>query len=136
MTDHKPLTDMFAPQKAIPKLVANRLARWAMVLNEYNYSIEYRETKKHGNADALSRLLVGPDTKFDEEESDADVDTICMIKAISMQIKPIDSKVLAKEISKDPVLANAYICFGPPGDASQTPCSDCTAFGFLAGITR
>ena len=76
---------MFAPQKAIPKLAANRLARWALMLNEYNYSIEYRETKKHGNADALSRLPVGPDTKFDEEESDADADTICMIKTISMQ---------------------------------------------------
>ena len=79
VTDHKPLTHTFAPQKAIPKLAANRLARWALMLNEYNYSIEYRDTKKHGNADALSRLPVGPDTKFDEEESDTDVDTICMI---------------------------------------------------------
>ena len=109
VTDHKPLTDMFAPQKAIPKLAANILARWALMLNEYNYSIEYRETKKHGNADALSRLPVGPDTKFDEEESDADMDTICMIKSISMQIKPIDSKVLAKETSKDSVLANVML---------------------------
>ena len=36
VTDHKPLIDMFAPQKAIPKLAANRLARWALMLNEYN----------------------------------------------------------------------------------------------------
>ena len=83
---------MSAPQKAIPKLAANRLARWALMLNEYNYSIEYRETKEHGNADALCCLPVGPDTTFDKEESDADVDTICMIKTISMQIKPINSK--------------------------------------------
>ena len=32
-----------------------------------------------------------------------------MIKTISMQIKPIDSKVLAKETSKDPVLANVVL---------------------------
>ena len=135
VTDHKPLTDMFAPQKAIPKLAANRLARWALMLNEYNYSIEYRETKKHGNADALSRLPVGPDTKFDEEESDVDVDTMCMIKIISMQIKPIDSKVLAKETSKDPVFANVML-YVREGWPSKSHTDDASTDGYSVNDFR
>ena len=107
------------------------------MLNEYNYSIDYRETKKHGNADALSCLPVGPDTKFDEEESDADVDTIhvCMMKTISMQIKPIDSKVLAKETSKDPVLANVmhYVREGWP---SKSHTDDASTDGYSVNDFR
>ena len=76
------------------------------MLNQYDYTIEYRNTKQHGNADALSRLAQGPDSNFDGEESDADIDTICTIKTISMQVKPVDSEVLAKETAKDPVLTN------------------------------
>ena len=106
VTDHKPLTSMFGPTKATPTLAANRLARWALMLNQYDYKIEYRSTKKHGNADALSRLPVGHDVNFDGEESDADIDTICLIKTLSIQIKPVDSTVLAKETEKDPILAN------------------------------
>ena len=121
VTDHKPLTSLFGPNKATPKLAANRLARWALMLNQYNYKIEYRDTHDHGNADALSRLPAGPDEEFDGEESNADVDTICMIKTISMQVKPVDSTLLAKETSKDPVLALVmrYIREGWPPKISQ-----------------
>ncbi len=105
VTDHKPLTSLFGPSKATPTLADNRLAWWSLMLNQYDYKIEYRKTSQHGNADALSRLPVGPDERFDGEEMDADIDTICMIKTIGLQIKPVDSAVLEKETSKDPVLS-------------------------------
>ena len=106
VTDHKPLTSLFGPSKATPMLAANRLARWALLLNQYDYKIEYRNTKEHGNADALSRLPMGPDTIFDGEESDNDIDTICIVKTISMQISnSVNSALLAKETQKDPVLS-------------------------------
>ena len=73
VTDHQPLTSLFGPSKATPTLAANRLARWALMLNQYDYNIEYRKTSDHGNADALSRLPVGADIKFDGEETDADM---------------------------------------------------------------
>ena len=99
VTDHKPLASLFGPTKATPGLAANRLASCALVLNQYDYSIEYRQTNKHGNADALSRLPIGPDNNFDAEK-EADVDTIfCMIKTMSfcMQIsKPVSSKTVRK----------------------------------------
>ena len=35
VTDHKPLRSRFGPHKATPALAANRLARWALMLNQY-----------------------------------------------------------------------------------------------------
>ena len=42
VTDAKPLLSLFNPQKATPVLAANRLSRWALILSQYDYSIEYR----------------------------------------------------------------------------------------------
>ncbi len=105
VTDHKPLLVLFGPDKETPALAANRLARWALTLSQYEYDIEYRKTTDHGNADALSRLPVGPDRKFDEEEDVADTDTVCTIKTISLQLSPTDPGVLRKESTKDPVIS-------------------------------
>ena len=63
VTDHKPLTTIFGPKKGIPTLAAARLQRWALQLAAHNYDIVYRNTKYHGNADALSRLPLEHNTK-------------------------------------------------------------------------
>ena len=55
VTDHKPLVTIFHPQKGIPQFSANRLRRWALILSNYNYSIEYIKSKDN-KADVLSRL--------------------------------------------------------------------------------
>ena len=88
VTDHKPLLSMFGPNTATPVLAANRLARWSLMLSQYNCTIEYRPTKQHGNADALSRLPAGPYLSVDGEEGDNDVDTVCTIMTISSQLQP------------------------------------------------
>ena len=56
VTDHKPLTTILHPQSKLPSLAAARMQRWAFILSAYNYTIEYRSTLEHANADALSRL--------------------------------------------------------------------------------
>ena len=105
VTDHKPLLSLFNPSKATPALAANRLARWALTLSQYEYKIEYRQSTKHGNADALSRLPSGPDHTFDAKEGDEDMDSVFTIKTISRQIQPTDPGVVAKESAKDPVVS-------------------------------
>ena len=105
VTDHKPLTSLFGPKKGTPPLAANRLARWALWLNQFDYSIEYRKTADHGNADALSRLPFGSDSDFEREESGEDLDIVCAIKVLSLQVKPVDANILRQESAKDPVLA-------------------------------
>ena len=105
VTDHKPLEALFGPTKPTPALAANRLARWALMLSQYDYKIEYRSTKNHANADVLSRLPVGDDPQFDGEESGEDLDTVCTIKTIGTQLSPTDPRIMVKETSHDKVLS-------------------------------
>ena len=56
LTDHRPLTLLLGPKRGIAVLVAFRLQRWAIQLSAYQYDIEYRASKDHANAHALSRL--------------------------------------------------------------------------------
>ena len=56
ITDHKPLLSLLKEQKAIPHQASGRIQRWALVLAAYEYTISFRPTESHSNADALSRL--------------------------------------------------------------------------------
>ena len=95
VTDHKPLHTLFGSEKATPSLAVNRLARWALFLNQFSYQIV---------ADVLSRLPAGVDTVFDAEEDADDVDTVCMVKSLRVQVRPSDPTPLESETAKDPVL--------------------------------
>lgn len=116
VTDHKPLVSLFSPIKGTPALVANRLARWSLTLSQYDYTIEYRETGAHGNADAHCRLPAGDDVNFDREEQVADVSTVCTIQIISRQLIPTDTGLLAKASKEDPVISTVmrYVKEGWP----------------------
>ncbi|XP_052827929.1 uncharacterized protein K02A2.6-like [Octopus bimaculoides] len=105
MTDHKPLTSLFSPRKGTSLLAANRLAWWALWLNQFHYTIEYRKSADHGNADALSRLPFSDDNDFDRKENGEDIDIVCAIKALSIQVQPVDANVLRQESGKDPVIS-------------------------------
>ncbi|XP_049291417.1 uncharacterized protein K02A2.6-like [Anopheles funestus] len=56
-TDHRPLLRIFGSKKGIPVYTANRLQRFALTLQLYDFSIEYVPTGSFGNADVLSRLI-------------------------------------------------------------------------------
>ena len=105
VTDHKPLVTLFAPDKGTPAMAANRLARWALLVHQYDYTVEYRRSKDHGNADALSRLPFSNDTSFDGEEMEDDVDSVCLVRTISRQINPNNPLLVVRETAKDPILA-------------------------------
>jgi len=96
VTDHKPLLTLFGPEKATPSLAANRLARWALFLNQFSYQIVYRKTSEHQTADLLSRLPAGVDTVFDAEEDADDVDTVCMVKSLRVQVRPRSRRKLQR----------------------------------------
>ena len=59
-------------------------------------------------------LIFGYD--FDREESGEDMDKVCAIKVLSLQIRPVDSNILRHESGKDPVIATMmrYIREGWP----------------------
>ena len=41
-------------------MAVSRLQRWAIILSAYAYTISYKHTKEHGNANCLSRLPQEP----------------------------------------------------------------------------
>uniref|UniRef100_A0A5S6QW76 RNA-directed DNA polymerase n=1 Tax=Trichuris muris TaxID=70415 RepID=A0A5S6QW76_TRIMR len=65
-TDHKPVERIFRTNRVLPKLATNRLMRWALILGNYQYAVEYVPASRNAPADALSRLPV--------EETDIPVD--------------------------------------------------------------
>ncbi|XP_055909199.1 uncharacterized protein K02A2.6-like [Eupeodes corollae] len=100
-TDHKPLVSIFNPEKNLPVFTAQRLQRWALFLMGYQYSIRYKPTSKHGNADALSRLPMGQDEQFDASENS------CLHVQFDEVIEafPVDAKQIASATAVDPVLS-------------------------------
>ena len=108
-TDHKPLTYIFHPEKKLPEMTANRLTRWALLLMNYDYEIEYRNTKQHANCDALSRLPKA--VKHEEEEDDC-----ANVFSVSMEEVLLDASLVAAETRKDHVLSKVllYIMEGWP----------------------
>ncbi|GFV27592.1 uncharacterized protein TNCV_3189101 [Trichonephila clavipes] len=68
VTDHKPLVSIFAPNRSLPCLSATRMVHYALFLQAFSYTIKYRNTKNHGNADALSRLPLAVDKDCRESE--------------------------------------------------------------------
>ena len=56
VTDHKPLLGLFNESRPIPAQASARIQRWALTLASYDYSLRFKPTAAHANADALSRL--------------------------------------------------------------------------------
>lgn len=49
-SDHQALVWLFKLKE-----LKGRVARWIEILSEYNFEVQYRQGKQHGNADSLSR---------------------------------------------------------------------------------
>ncbi|KAK8773929.1 hypothetical protein V5799_011538 [Amblyomma americanum] len=97
ITDHKPLLGIFQRQKQIPAVISPRMLRWTLMLSAYDYVIEYRKTKDHGNADCLSRLP-GPVTR---QETEAPGD-ILLLEAV--EYPPVSAMEVAAFTRGDPLL--------------------------------
>ena len=99
-TDHKPLTVIFNPKKGIPPLSAARLQRWSIILSAYDYTIAFKPTQLHGNADGLSRLplLVNRETKELSEPSIFNVRQIENLPVTATQLRAAtrQDSILAK----------------------------------------
>ena len=110
MIDHKPLTVLFNPTKAIPGMASARIHRWALFLMDYCYKIQFRRTRNHVNADVFSRLPI-------EERELTSTEAVSLL-----QLRRIEEGTLltAKQIinstCKNPVLSKVlqYVKTGWP----------------------
>lgn len=101
ITDHKPLLKIFGPKSQLPTYVATRLHHWSLFLSEFQYTVEYRQSQQHGNADALSRLPL-------ENCSDDTVDienSVNQIVADNLEALPVTASAIKKASAKDKVLS-------------------------------
>ncbi|KAL5500511.1 hypothetical protein EMCRGX_G012087 [Ephydatia muelleri] len=120
--DHKPLLQLFDPQRGIPMQVSGRIQRWIMTLAVYKYKLVFKKTEEHGNADALSRLPM--DGKQIEEEEEIPTELVLLFE--SLKDSPVDCSQVKHWTKKDPILSQVlqYILAGwplhPPSGASQT----------------
>ena len=99
LTDHKPLMFILNPKSALPPISAARIQRWAIFLSAYNYSIEYKNTKAHANADSLSRLPM----EGDEEDTKDSIFKVSFVDGL-----PLTATDIAGETVKDSVLSHVY----------------------------
>ncbi|XP_011859929.1 PREDICTED: uncharacterized protein K02A2.6-like [Vollenhovia emeryi] len=98
-TDHRPLTQIFAPEKGLPAHSAMRMQHYAIFLQGFKYDIKYKDMKSHANADALSRLPMKPEDTYTRDVVD-DYE----IKMI--ELLPITFKDLMLETARDIGLRN------------------------------
>ena len=103
-TDHKPLLSLFNENKSIPQQAANRIQRWALTLSSYEYTIEWRNTISHANADALSRLPL-PDLPA---TSTTPPETVLLIE--SLQDAPVTAAEIADWTQRNPLFSRVYRC--------------------------
>ncbi|XP_003739296.1 uncharacterized protein K02A2.6-like [Galendromus occidentalis] len=90
VTDSKPLSQIFAPDKSLPPLSATRMQHYAVFLTNFNFDIVYRSTRLHGNADALSRLPL-------QNEQPIAPDLINEFVVHQIQDTPLRFEIIAKE---------------------------------------
>ena len=104
ITDHKPLTAIFHPEKGVPAMTAARLQRYALFLAGFDYRIEYsKSTAEHCNAGGLARLPLQP-----KEREEMGVDSSELFHASQFVPLPVTSEAVARETRRDPVLARVH----------------------------
>ena len=111
-TDHEPLKFIFHPHKGIPEMIISRLQRWAIILSCYDYTIQFRPTGKHSNADVCSRFPLpnpGADKDAKAEES--------VFAVYIGEDKPLLNCALISKLSRtDPIVSKVlhYVLEGWP----------------------
>ena len=102
ITDHKPLISIFGEKSKLPAMVAARLQRYALTLSGYNYTIEFRRSESHGNADALSRLPINCLTRVSEIDQ-----TILLVNSVKV---PVSSVEISEATKADVILSKVHNC--------------------------
>jgi hypothetical protein len=113
-TDHKPLLHLMGPKQGIPLHAVSRLSRWALILADYQYRLEYIDTD-HMPADYLSRLPTGAS----ETEPCSGDRAINAIAQENIEATAVDVQALQRATKSDPMLAPVlnFVTNGWPRDS-------------------
>jgi len=98
-TDHKPLLTLFKESRAVNPQASARIQRWALTLSMYEYTLQFKRTEDHANADALSRLPL-PEHP---QSVPLPVETIFLMECL--ESSPITAVQIRSWTKRDPLLA-------------------------------
>ena len=108
LTDHEPLKYLFSPNRGIPEMASSRIQRWALTLSAYSFTVKYRNTKQHGNADVCSRFPLAEiedGTEIDLHEELRETSPSVFSVYMSEESPLLNAELIARESKKDPVLS-------------------------------
>ncbi len=108
ITDHEPLKYLFSPHRGIPEMASSRIQRWAITLSSYSFTLKYRSTKEHGNADLCSRFPlpeINGGTQLDLHSELRESSPSVFSMYMSEESPLLNAEMIARESSKDPVLS-------------------------------
>lgn len=102
ITVHQPLTRILHPNKDLPPISALRLLHYANFMSGFDYDIMYRNTKRHANADFLSRF------PYEKPQIDDNLDSTSTFLMNHISVLPVTRDEIKKETLKDSECVRYY----------------------------
>ena len=99
VTDHKPLLALLHEHRPTSAQASACIRRWSLLLSAYEYTITFRKTQSHQNADALSRLPL-PQV---QEESRTPPELVLLLDHLDES--PVTAHHIRVWTRKDPILS-------------------------------
>ena len=117
LTDHKPLLALLNEYRSTSPQASARIRRWSLHLAAYEYTLKFRDTLSHSNADALSRLPL----PVVPAESDPPPEVILLMEHLAES--PVTAQHIRSGTRKDPLLSSVaqYVRRGWPASSSIGP---------------
>ena len=98
VTDHKPLLGLLGEARSTSPQASARVRRWSLYLSMFEYTLKFRKTEAHANADALSRLPL-PVTSLKTGPTEL------VLLTQHLQGSPVSAEQIREQTAKDPILA-------------------------------
>ena len=112
-TDHKPLWALLNKHRSTSPQASARIRRWSLLLSVYEYTLKFRDTLSHSNADALSRLPlpVAP------PQAEPPPEVVLLMKHLSTT--PVNVQAIRAVTVKDHVLCRVFNMFKEDGQGRK-----------------
>ena len=98
-TDHKPLVSLLNEKRAVPAQACARIQRWALTLAMYGYTVAFKNSSAHSNADALSRLPLPESVPCTPQPPE----TILLLE--HLEEMPVTAEHIKTWTQRDPILS-------------------------------
>ena len=115
VTDHKPLLALLNEHKPTSPQASARVRRWSLLLSAYEYTMKFRCTSEHSNADALSRVPLR------EIPAQTETPTELVLLMEHLADSPITAKQIQVLTRRDPTLSTVlhYLQYGWPAKVNS-----------------